>query len=97
MLVSRKLAAPLLAFSALTSGCGVVEFVETPESWGTRAGEYGAEQWMKEGESGYPSSNAVAAYCVSIGESGQKEFNWTVKQTYESTMACTDAFVRGLE
>ena len=97
MRVSHKLISLLLVISPLLSGCGVVELVETPKSWGARAGEYGAEQWAKEGKSGYPSSDAVAAYCVSIGESGQKEFDWTLNQMYEATMACTDAFVSGLK
>jgi hypothetical protein len=36
-------------------------------------------------------------YCVSISESGQKDFNWTFQQQIQSTDACTEAFVDGLK
>lgn len=79
------------------SGCGVVEVAESPESWGASGGSYGAEQWLQTEASGvYPSSDSVAMYCVSIGESGQKKFNWTYEQLVRSTDACTEAFVEGL-
>ena len=85
-----------LMTSAL-SGCGVVEVAESPESWGASGGSYGAKQWLETEASGvYPSSDSVAMYCVSIGESGQKKFDWTYEQLIRSTDACTSAFVEGL-
>jgi len=79
------------------SGCGVVEVAESPESWGASGGSYGAEEWMKTETSGaYPSSDSLAAYCVSIAETGQKKYNWTIQQVFESTDACNKAFVEGL-
>ena len=79
------------------SGCGVVEVAESPKSWGAAGGSYGAEKWIENNPSGgFPSSDSVAAYCVSIAESGQKEFNWTIQQIFESTEACSEAFVQGL-
>jgi hypothetical protein len=80
------------------TGCGVIEVAETPESWGARAGSYGAEEWVKkEGKGIFPTSDSVAMYCVSISESGQKDFNWTFQQQIQSTDACTEAFVDGLK
>jgi uncharacterized protein YceK len=85
-----------LITSAL-SGCGVIEVAESPESWGTAGGSYGAKQWLETETSGlYPSSDSVAVYCVSIAETGQKKFNWTLQQVIESTDACSEAFVQGL-
>jgi uncharacterized protein YceK len=79
------------------SGCGVVEVAESPESWGSAGGKYGATQWLEtEAKGTYPSSDSVAVYCVSIGESGQKKFNWTYEQLTKSTEACTESFVEGL-
>ena len=80
------------------AGCGVIEIAETPESWGTRAGSYGAEEWVKnEGKGIFPTSDSVAMYCVSVSESGQKDFNWTFQQLVQSTDACAEAFVDGLK
>jgi hypothetical protein len=78
------------------SGCGVVEVAESPESWGSAGGSYGAENWRETNPGSWPTSDSVAAYCVSIGESGQKKFNWTIQQVIESTDACSKAFVEGL-
>jgi hypothetical protein len=84
----------ILMFSL--SACGVVEVAESPESWGNAGGSYGAENWRETNPGSWPTSDSVAAYCVSIGESGQKKFNWTIQQVIESTDACSKAFVEGL-
>lgn len=77
--------------------CGIIKVSESPESWGTSGGSYGAKQWTETNADGdYPTSDSVAMYCVSIGETGQKKFNWTYEQLVKSTDACTDAFVEGL-
>jgi hypothetical protein len=79
------------------SGCGI-QFEESPESWGSTSGTDGAKLWIeKEGSSVYPSSDGVAAFCVSMSEEGQKKFNWTVEEIYASTDACAKAFVDGLQ
>lgn len=79
------------------SGCGVIEIAETPKSWGANGGSYGAKQWIERQGSGvYPSSDSVALYCVSVGETGQKKFNWTFEQQRKSTDACAEAFLDGL-
>ena len=78
------------------SGCGVVEVAESPESWGAAGGSYGAKNWLETNPGSWPTSDSVAAYCVSIAETGQKKFNWTVQQVFESTDACSEAFVEGL-
>jgi uncharacterized protein YceK len=78
------------------SGCGVVTVAESPESWGADGGSYGAKNWLETNPDSWPSSDSVAAYCVSIAETGQKKFNWTLQQVYESTDACSEAFVEGL-
>jgi uncharacterized protein YceK len=86
-----------LILACTLSGCGVVQVAESPESWGAAGGSYGAEEWTKTEPNGvYPSSDSVATYCVSIAESGQKKFNWTIQQVFESTDACSKAFVEGL-
>ena len=78
------------------SGCGVVEVAESPESWGAAGGSYGAKNWLETNPGSWPTSDSVAAYCVSIAETGQKKFNWTVQQVFESTDACSEAVVEGL-
>ena len=78
------------------SGCGVVEVAESPESWGAAGGSYGAKNWLETNPGSWPTSDSVAAYCVSIAETGQKKFIWTVQQVFESTDACSEAFVEGL-
>jgi len=93
----RRLLFGLFLVSTLT-GCGVIEFVETPEAWGKRAGSYGAEEWVKnEGKGILPTSESVALYCTTISESGQKDLSWTFEQQIESTQACVRAFVDGLK
>ena len=92
----RKILSGVFLIVAL-SGCGIV-FEESPESWGTRSGTDGAKMWIeKEGSSDFPSSESLAAFCVSMGEAGQKEFNWTYEEQWASTEACTEAFVEGLQ
>jgi uncharacterized protein YceK len=92
--INIKILGLALIFSSTLGGCGTVVFKETPESWGTDAGIFGAKQWIQEnGKSSWPSTDGVAAYCVNIGESGQKEYNWTIEQLIESTDACSKAFV----
>ena len=93
----KKLLFTLFLLSTLT-GCGVIEFVETPESWGKRAGSFGAEEWVKsEGNGILPTSESVALYCTTVSESGQKDFSWTFEQQMKSTQACVRAFVDGLK
>jgi hypothetical protein len=80
------------------SGCGIIEAVETPSSWGESGGSYGAEEWVeKNGKGLLPTTDSAALFCVSIAESGQKKFNWNFQQTIEATDACTRAFVDGLK
>jgi hypothetical protein len=97
MLVSlRKILSGVFLMVAL-SGCGIV-FEESPVSWGSTSGTDGAKLWIeKEGSSVYPSSDGVAAFCVSMSEEGQKKFNWTVEEVFASTDACAEAFVEGLQ
>jgi hypothetical protein len=98
MRVNLKITSFILLFALPLAGCGT-ELVreESPESWGANAGRYGAEQWIEQNDkSSWPSTDSVAAYCVSIAESGQKEFSWTIEEIYQSTDSCTKAFVDGL-
>ena len=98
MLVNLKKIILVFVLIGTLSGCGVIEVVETPESWGARGGRYGAEEWIKNnGRDQFPSSDSAALYCVSIVESGRDKFNWNFQQTIESTNACTEAFVEGLK
>ena len=85
-----------LLITCALSGCGVVEIAESPESWGAAGGSYGAKSWLETNPGSWPTSDSVAMYCVSITETGQKKFNWTVQQVFESTDACSEAFVDGL-
>lgn len=97
MPANRKVIVLGFLITSVLSGCGVVEVAESPESWGAAGGSYGAKQWRETETSGlYPSSDSVAAYCVSIAETGQKKFNWTIQQVVKSTDSCAEAFVKGL-
>ena len=78
------------------SACGSVEMAESPESWGAAGGSYGAKNWLDSNPGSWPTSDSVAAYCVSIAETGQEKFNWTIQQVFASTDACSKAFVEGL-
>ncbi len=86
-----------VASSLLLVGCTFVELPPTPKEWGTEAGNYASREWIKKnGKDSYPTAESIAMYCVNISEDGQKKYDWTVKEAYESTMACTDSFARGL-
>ena len=79
------------------SGCGI-QISESPKSWGSKSGTDGAKLWVeKQGTSVYPSSDAVAAFCVSMSDEGQKKYNWTIDEQVASTDACAAAFVEGLQ
>lgn len=98
MVAARKMIF-LLSLSLLLSqtGCVSVEKVESPQSWGSGAGEYAAKEWQKENQGSYPTENGIAAYCVSISETGAKEYGWSFNETIESSDACVESFVKGLE
>lgn len=98
MRVSLKIMSSIFLLAIPLAGCGtVVTREDSPESWGAEAGRYGAEQWIeKNGKNSWPSTDSVAAYCVSITESGQKEFSWTLEEIFQSTDSCSKAFVDGL-
>lgn len=97
MLVNLRNQTVLIAALFGLTGCGAVELVVTPESWGSGAGRYGAEEWTKRNGSGnYPTAEGIAMYCVTISEDGLKKHNWTFEQQLRSTEACNKAFVEGL-
>jgi hypothetical protein len=79
----------------LTS-CGAISIVDSPRSWGIKAGEYGSSEWKTNNQSNYPSSESIAMYCVAIAEDGLAKLNWTFAQQMESTEACVQSFVDGL-
>ena len=80
------------------SGCGAIEKVNTPESWGASGGSYGAKQWIEtHGKGVWPSTDSASIYCVTIAEEGQKKFSWTFEQALKSADACVKAFVDGLK
>jgi hypothetical protein len=92
----KQILIPVL-FVFTLSGCGIV-FSESPESWGSKSGSDGAKLWIeKQGSSVYPSSEGVASFCVTMGEEGQKRYDWTFEEQFASTEACTSAFVDGLK
>jgi len=97
MLANLRLTGVLATVLWTGTGCGMVELVTTPESWGTGAGEYGAKEWVKiNGENNYPSAESIAMYCVTVSEDGMKKNSWTFQQQLRSTEACNKAFVEGL-
>jgi len=96
MPANRKLLVFVLLITFTLSSCGVIEVAESPESWGTAGGSYGAKNWLETNPGSWPTSDSVAAYCVSVAETGQKKFNWTMQQVFKSTDACAEAFVDGL-
>ena len=98
MPVNRSVLGFGIILSCTLSGCGAIEFVETPESWGARGGSYGAKQWVETREKGdWPTTESAALFCADISESGQKKFNWTFEQVIKSADACSRAFVDGLK
>ena len=97
MPVNRKVLFAILPLLFCLTGCGAVEFVDSPESWGKQGGEYGSTEWVKlNGAGTYPNENGVAMYCVTVGEDGQKKYGWNIEQAMSSTDACVTAFVAGL-
>ena len=97
MLVNLKWLIVLIMSSLLLVSCSFVETPPTPQEWGNGAGQYASEEWIKKnGENKYPTADSIALYCVNISEDGQKNYDWTVSETYDSTMACTEAFAKGL-
>jgi hypothetical protein len=98
MRVNLKLTSFILLLALPLAGCGAELVREnSPESWGANAGSDGAEQWIQQNNmSSWPSTDSVAAYCVSIAESGQKEFGWTIEEVIQATDSCSNAFVDGL-
>ena len=97
MHVNPKKLVLIAASALLLSGCTFIESVTTPKEWGTEAGRYASGEWIdKNGGNSYPTADSIALYCVNISEDGQKKYDWTVREAYESTMACTEAFARGL-
>lgn len=97
MHVNHRISLALLSSVIFLTSCGEVQFVESPESWGRQGGEYGSSEWVKiNGTSNYPSSDSVAAYCVIVGEDGEKKYGWSIQQAMASTDACVTAFVAGL-
>jgi hypothetical protein len=98
MRANLKITSFILLITLPLAGCGTVLVrEESPESWGDTAGRYGAEQWIEQnGKSSWPSTDSVAAYCVTTSESGQKEFSWTIEELFQATDSCSKAFVDGL-
>ena len=88
----------ILSISVISlTSCSFVAAPLTPKEWGNGAGEYAAEEWIKtNGVNRYPTADSIALYCVNISEDGQKKYDWTFVEAYEATMACTEAFAKGL-
>jgi hypothetical protein len=98
MPVNHKVLGFGIILSCTLSGCGAIEFVETPESWGASGGSYGAKQFIEtNGKGNWPTTESAALYCADISEAGQKKFNWTYEQVLKAADACTEAFVEGLK
>lgn len=97
MLVNLKKSIFLGMSALLLTSCSFVETPPTPKEWGKEAGEYASEEWIEtNGVNRYPTADSIALYCVNISEDGQKKYDWTVAEAYESTMACTEAFAKAL-
>ncbi len=97
MLVNPKKPIVLVMSGLLLVSCSFVETPPTPKEWGYGAGQYASEEWIKKnGTNKYPSAEGMAMFCVNISEDGQKNYDWTVAEAYDSTMACTEAFAKGL-
>jgi len=97
MPVNHKISLAVVPLLICLTGCSAVQLVESPESWGKSAGEYGASEWVKNNGSGnWPTSDSVAIYCITISDDGQKEYGWDFQQHTASVEACTRAFVDGL-
>ena len=97
MRVGHKSVALFIVSGLFVSGCSFVEIPPTPQEWGTEAGNYASEEWIKKnGSSNYPTADSIAMYCVNIAEDGQKKYDWTISEGYESTQACVKAFAQRL-
>ena len=82
--------------SFLLASCSLVPVSESPESWGTAGGKYGAQEWKKSHPNDFPTTESAALFCVSIAEEGSKKFEWTYAQQIDSSDACVKSFVSGL-
>lgn len=97
MAVSLKQNFFILLVLVPLAGCSLIPSGESPSSWGEGAGKAGSKMWVdKYGDSGYPSSESVATFCVDISEEGMQKFGWNYEQALESSDACSKSFVDGL-
>jgi len=100
MIIRRFLKVTTTAVAGLLlSGCGVVGFVETPEGYGSKWGEYGANEWVEiNGVGNFPTESTLAQYCEYIGQRGGNEnSNWTYVEIMQASDACIESYVDGLE
>ena len=98
MRVNHKILLAVLPLLICLTSCGAVQIVdESPESWGTSAGEYASSEWVSNnGRGNLPTVDSTSIYCITISDEGQKKYEWSYEEHLSSVDACIEAFVKGL-